>query len=172
MADLVLPFVLLLAFGAVLRKTDVYGAFTRGAERGLRTLFRMASVLIPLLAILGMFLSSGFSELAEKACGPLLTSLGLSPGLLPVMLLRPLSGSASLSAASELLRKEGTASLSSRIALTVLSAGETTLYTAGIYLAGRKTRHAPAMLISALLGDLAASLFAVFLILQFFSNSP
>lgn len=171
-SDLLPPLLLLLACGTVFRKTDVYGAFLRGAERGLRLLPTMAGAVIPLVAILGMLLASGFPALLEGLLGPLFSYLGLSPGLLPVVLLRPLSGSAALSAASELLRAEGPLSVSSRIALAVLAAGETTFYVAGLYLAGRKTRFLPAMLLSSLLGDFAALLLSFLLILHFFQNSP
>ena len=172
MTDLLVPLLLLLGCGAVFRGVDVYGAFLRGAERGLRTLFAMAKALVPLLAILGMLLSSGFPEWLFSVLSPLCNALGLDPAVLPVILLRPLSGSAALSAASELVKREGASALSSRIALAVLASGETTVYVAGLYLAGRRTRYAPAVLISALAGDLAAAFGAVFLILHFFQNSP
>ena len=78
------------------RRVDVYSALLQGAGKGLEVLVHITPALIALMTAVYMLRASGALELAAQALSPLLDRLGLPSQLLPLMLVRPISGSAAL----------------------------------------------------------------------------
>ncbi len=147
-------------YGAA-RRVDVYGALADGAASGLETLVRIIPALVGLMTAVYMLRASGALELAARALAPLMERLGLPPELLPLMLVRPVSGSAALGVGSELIETYGPDSELGRIAAVMLGSTETTFYTTAVYFGAAKvsrTRYAvPAALCADLTGFLAAA---------------
>ena len=158
MLDLLLPLLLLAGVSTVFFRLDPFDAFTTGAERGLRTLWDMAARLVPLLCIIGIFRASGAVELVAGLLHPVFSRLGLDPALLPLFLLRPISGSAALASAAGL------------IAASVLASGETSLYVIGLYSGKQPLRHGCRLLFSTWAGTLSAIISVILTIRLFFSN--
>ena len=149
------------ALYAALRRVDVYGALVQGAGNGLETLVRIAPALVGLLTAVYMLRASGALELAAEALAPLLAQLGLPGELLPLMLLRPISGSAALGIGAELIGTYGPDSQLGRMTAVMLGCTETTFYTIAVYFGSvgiTRTRYAvPAALCADLAGFLAAA---------------
>ena len=147
-------------YGAV-RRVDVYAALVKGAGEGLETLFRIVPALVGLLTAVYMLRASGALSLAAEALSPLLERVGLPPELLPLMLVRPISGSAALGVGAELITTYGPDSYLGRTAAVMLGSTETTFYTIAVYFGAvgiTKTRYAvPAALCADLTGFLAAA---------------
>ncbi|MGM9662910.1 MAG: spore maturation protein [Oscillospiraceae bacterium] len=161
-SDWLIPLLLAaLALLALGRGSDPYDALVAGAAEGLQTLPRILPSLIALLTAASMLRASGAFELLAGLLSPLLGRLGIPADLLPLMLLRPVSGSGSLALAGELMARYGADSDVGRMAAVLLGSSETTFYTVAVYFGAagiKKTRYAvPA----ALVGDLAAALAAV-----------
>ena len=143
------------------RRVDVYAALVRGAASGLETLARIVPALIGLLAAVYMLRASGALEWAAQALAPLMESIGLPPELLPLMLVRPVSGSAALGVGSELIARFGPDSTLGRTAAVMLGSTETTFYTVAVYFSAvgvTRSRYAiPAALCADLAGFLASA---------------
>lgn len=140
---------------AALRGVKVYEEFVEGAKDGFGVATRIVPFLVAILVAIGMFRGAGGIEAMKSLLSPLLLPLGFPPDLLPLALVRPLSGSASLALFSELVQTTGADSLISRMAATIYGSTETTFYVIAVYfgsVAIRRTRHA-----------LAAGLFADFI---------
>ena len=124
-------------------------------------LIRIAPALIALMAAVYMLRASGVMELAAQLLGPALEALGLPAELLPLMLVRPVSGSAALGVGAELMRTYGPDSCLGRTAAVMLGSTETTFYTIAVYFGAAgisRTRYAvPAALCADLTGFLAAA---------------
>ena len=162
MAELILPVVLcLVAVYAQRKGVDVYAAMTAGAGEGLRTLVRILPALVALLTAVYMLRASGVLDALSGALEPVLSKVGLPGELLPLMLVRPVSGSAALGVGSELIGTYGPDSELGRMAAVMLGSTETTLYTAAVYfgsVGADRTRYAvPAALCADLAGFLAAA---------------
>ena len=144
-----------------LRRVDVYGALVQGAGQGLETLTRIAPALICLLTAVSMVRASGLLQALASWLSPVLGRLGLPPELLPLMLVRPISGSADLGVGAELISTYGPDSQLGRTAAVMLGSTETTFYTIAVYFGAvgiTRTRYAvPAALCADLTGFLAAS---------------
>jgi len=147
-------------YGAA-RRVDVYSALAEGAGSGLEVLVRIVPALVALMTAVHMLRASGALELAAGALAPVLERLGLPPELLPLMLVRPVSGSAALGVGAEMIQTYGPDSELGRIAAVMLGSTETTFYTVAVYFGAvrvSKTRYAiPAALCADLTGFLAAA---------------
>ena len=141
---------------AALRRVDVYSALCTGAAGGLGTLTRILPALIALMTGVAMLRASGALELLSQALSPAMEALGLPGELLPLMLVRPVSGSAALGVGSELIRAYGPDSTLGRTAAVMLGSTETTFYTIAVYFGAvgiNRTRYAvPAALCADLVG--------------------
>lgn len=159
--NLVVPLILCLAAGyGQYRRVDVYTAMTVGAGEGLKVLFRITPALVTLLTAVYMLRASGALELLARLLAPILERLGIPAQLLPLMLVRPVSGSAALGVGADLIAAYGPDSELGRMAAVMLGSTETTLYTAAVYFGSvgvKRTRYAiPAALCADLVGFLAA----------------
>ncbi len=143
------------------RRVDVYTALVQGAGDGLEVLMRILPSLVGLLTAVYMLRASGALDLAAQALTPLLDRIGLPGELLPLMLVRPISGSAALGVGAELIAVHGPDSYLGRTAAVMLGSTETTFYTIAVYFGAvkiTKTRYAvPAALCADLTGFLAAA---------------
>ena len=157
LTELLLPGLLLAAGAAGLRrKRDVYGDLLAGAQDGLRLLATLAPSLVLMLR------ESGFFDWLTPLAAPVFRVLGIPPELAPLVLIRPLSGSAALAVGTELMQRYGVDSLIGRTAAVMLGSSETTFYTISVYFGAagvRGTRYAvPAALIADLTGFCMAAL--------------
>ena len=143
------------------RRVDVYSALIHGAEEGLETLLRIVPALVGLLTAVSMLRASGALDLAARLLAPLLDRVGVPSELLPLMLVRPISGSAALGVGAELIGTYGPDSYLGRVAAVMLGSTETTFYTIAVYFGAvgvTRTRYAlPAALCADLTGFLAAA---------------
>ena len=160
--NLVIPLILCLVAGyGQYRRVDVYSAVIDGAGDGLKVLFRITPALVALLTAVYMLRASGALELLSQLLAPALERMGIPAQLLPLMLVRPVSGSAALGVGSELIGTYGPDSELGRMAAVMLGSTETTLYTAAVYFGSvgvKRTRYAiPAALCADLVGFLAAA---------------
>ena len=163
MADALVPALLLLVCGCALgKKLDVYRLMQDGVRDGLHLLLAILPPLLVLLAAVEALRASGALDLLTEAAAPLFTRLGLPPETAPLVLIRPLSGSAALAVGADLMAAYGVDSPVGRTADVMLGSTETTFYTISVYFGAagvRGTRHTvPAALIADLAGFTAAAL--------------
>ena len=159
---MIVPFTICgVALYGAFHRVDVYSSLVQGAGEGLSTLVRIGPSLVGLMTAVYMLRASGALELAALALAPLLERVGLDPELLPLMLVRPISGSAALGVGAELISTYGPDSQLGRTAAVMLGSTETTFYTIAVYFGAvgiTRTRYAvPAALCADLTGFLAAS---------------
>ena len=165
MTELLVP---LLLFGTGLfslaKKQDVSSAMIEGGKNGLRILGSMLPSLVMLLCAVQMLRASGALDALTRLLAPLAARCGIPAETLPLVLVRPLSGSAALAVGAELMAQYGVDSTVGRTAAIMLGSTETTFYTISVYFGAagvHKTRWAvPAALIADAAGFLAASLTA------------
>lgn len=147
------------AYG-LFRKVDLYSSFIEGAKEGLQVALRIAPYLVAILAAVGAFRGAGAMGHLADGLGPGLATLGIPTEVLPLALVRPLSGSGSTGLLADLMRSEGPDSLAARIGAVMAGSTETTFYVLAVYFGAvgiRRYRHAiPAALTADLAGFLAA----------------
>ena len=155
-------FFLILGIGA-LKRVRVYEVFVDGAKEGFNVAVKIIPYLVAILVAIRIFRASGAMDGLITALSPVLSPLGVPPEVLPMAIIRPLSGSGSLGVMSEGLKTYGPDSLIGNMLSTMMGSTETTFYVLAVYfgsVAVRRTRHA---LPAALLGDLAGLTMAIFI---------
>lgn len=165
MLDLLIPLILLsVSLVALAKKQDVYSALIDGGKDGLKLIFTIAPALVILLSAVHMLRASGAMELLCRSLQPVVHYVGIPAEILPLMLLRPFSGSAALAVGADIMAFYGVDSLIGRSAAIVLGSTETTFYTISVYFGAaniKKTRYAvPAALIADFVGFLAGCMAA------------
>ena len=145
----------------LLRKVKVYDVFIEGAKEGFDVGVRIIPFLVGILVAIGMFRASGAMDVLIAALRPLATATRFPAELIPLAILRSLTGSGSLAFTTDLIKTHGPDSVIARMAATMYGSSETTFYVLAVYFGAvgvRRTRHAvPA----ALVGDLVAAIAAV-----------
>ena len=155
--------VLLVAIPLVglLRKVKVYDVFIEGAKEGFDVGVKIIPFLVGILVAIGMFRASGAMDLLMAGLRPIVTATQFPAELVPLAILRSLTGSGSLAFTTDLIKTYGPDSTIARMAATMYGSSETTFYVLAVYFGAvgvRRTRHAvPA----ALVGDLVAAIAAV-----------
>ena len=146
-----------------MRRVDLFSAFSEGAGEGLKSAVSVLPCLAATLTALRVLEASGLLDALCGALSPLAALLGLPPETLPLVLLRPLSGSASLALLRDILARVGPDSRAGLVASAMMGSGETVLYTCAVYLSAagiKKTRYViPASLLGWLAGCAVAGLF-------------
>ena len=159
--DMLIPLVLCgIAIYGMLHRVDVYQGLIVGAEQGLKVVLGILPALVALMTAVYMLRASGGMELLAKTISPWLERIGLPSQLLPLMLMRPVSGSAALGVGAELISTYGADSQLGRMAAVMLGSTETTFYVVAVYFGAvgvNRTRYAvPAALCADLAGFFAS----------------
>ncbi len=153
---------------ALARGVKVYPAFVDGAKQGFETAVRIIPALVAILVALGMLRASGAMDAATRALGPVTGWLGIPADVVPMILVRPLSGGAALGVVGDVLRADGPDSYAGRLVSVMAGSTETTFYVLAVYMGAAgvsRYRHAlPAALLADLAG-FAAAVVAVRLVL-------
>jgi spore maturation protein SpmA len=158
---LAIPFLLsFFPIYAAARRIKVYEEFVEGAKEGFNVILRIIPFLVTILVAIGMFKGAGGIDLLTKWLTPVLAPLHFPPDLLPLALMRPLSGSATLALLTEIVHRLGPDNIVSLTAATIYGSTETTFYVAAVYFGSvgvKQTRHAiPAGLLADLVGVIAS----------------
>jgi spore maturation protein B len=150
-----------ITLAGIIRKVKVYDVFIEGAKEGFEVGVKIIPFLVGILVAIGMFRASGAMELLLSLLRPVAAATNFPVDLIPLGILRSLSGSGSLALTTDLIKTHGPDSLLARMAATMYGSSETTFYVLAVYFGAvgvRRTRHAvPA----ALVGDLVAAIATV-----------
>ena len=160
----ILPIMLLTFLGAALyKKIPLYDTFIDGAKEGFSIGVKIIPYLVGILVAMGMFRASGAIEFLAHALAPALNLIGMPADILPLAIIRPLSGSGALGITTEIANQYGGDSYMARLAAVMTGSSETTLYVIAVYFGSvgiSKIRHA---LIAGLVADIAGMLAALFI---------
>lgn len=146
-------------FGAA-RHAPVFECFTEGAKDGIKSVISIAPSLIGLIFAVTMLEASGFFELMTEVLSPMCNSAGVPPQIVPLAVMRPVTGSGSFAVLGGILEKYGADSLIGKTASVLAGSTETTFYAITVYYGAvgiRKTRYTvPAALTADMIGMMTA----------------
>lgn len=132
-----IPFLLFfIPLYAYFRKVPVYESFVEGAENGFKTAVKIIPFLIGMLVAIQVFIDSGAMELLTSLIKPFFVQMGWNPDILeiiPLAVMRPLSGSGSLGVATQLIHQYGADSFIGRLASTLQGSTDTTFFVLAVY---------------------------------------
>ena len=155
LSKLIIPlFVCLIIFYGLLKKVDIYNSFLKGAKEGLITCFNIFPSILAMVFAINIFLNSNFLEITFSFLKPLLSNLKLPIDIIPMAILRPISGTASLSIMNDIFIKYGPDSFAGILASTIQGSTDTTIYVIALYYSSIKVTKIKHTLINGLFADL------------------
>ncbi len=153
-SNLAMPLmILIIVIYGVLEKVKIFDNFLEGAKEGIKITMSIFPTLIGLFVAIGALRSSGILDLIINFVTPLLNVVNFPKEIMPLAMLRPISGSSSIAIATDIMKNYGVDSQIGIIASTIMGSTETTLYTIAIYTSCIKVKKIRFVLGVALLAD-------------------
>ncbi|MBQ7504935.1 MAG: spore maturation protein [Ruminococcus sp.] len=160
--EFIMPlFIAVVAVFGLIKKVPLFDAFVAGAKDGIRILVKIAPTIVGLIVAVDMLKASGFTDMICQTVTPLADWLGFPKEIVPMVLLRPISGGGSTALLTNIYKDFGPDSFAGKVASVLAGSTETTFYAIAVYFGSvkvKKTRHT---LIAALSADLTAAITAV-----------
>lgn len=164
MSSYIIPIllILLIIYGSI-KKVNVYQSFCYGAKNSVKLVYNIFPYICAIMLCVSLFRVSGLSDLFVNILSPLFNVLGIPQEVCELVLLRPFTGSGSLSVLESIISQYGADSYISRCACCILSSSETVFYVSAVYFADTKVKNiAPAITI-ALIGNIVGAIFSCLL---------
>lgn len=163
-SNIAVPFIFMtILILGILKSVNVYDVFVEGAKEGLNTTIRIIPNLVGLIVAVGVFRESGAMDVLTYIFSPLCHMVGIPREVLPLVVLRPISGSASLALVADIMKNYGADSYIGRLASTIMGSTETIFYTLTVYFGSIGIKNIKHTLICALIADAAGVLAAVWI---------
>lgn len=161
---LILPIMIITILTAgLIKKIPLYEEFVEGAKDGFKVSVSIIPYLVAIIVAVSMFKASGAIELLKN-----FTFGIIPPDILPLIITRPLSGSAALGVFSNIVDSLGPDSFTAKLAAIMIGSSETTFYVLAVYFGSvgiKKIRYA---LLTGIIGDITSILLAIWAAHMFF----
>lgn len=153
-SNIAIPFtILIIIVYGLIEKQPVFDIFLDGAKEGMQIVLNIFPTLLGLFLSINALRASGIIDGITNLILPILNFLKFPSEILPLALLRPISGSASMAIATDIMKNFGVDSFIGLICSTIMGATETTLYTIALYTSAIKVKKTRFVLVSAFLAD-------------------
>lgn len=153
--------ILIIVCEAFKEKISIFDIFLKGAVEGVEISLKIFPTLIGLFFAIGMLRSSGIIEFIIKLITPILDFVHFPNQVVPLAMLRPISGSASMAVATDIIKSNGVDSFVGIVAAVIMGSTETTLYTIAVYTSSVNIKNTRGVLLAALAADLTGIVVAV-----------
>lgn len=161
-SNLAMPLIILaIVIYSLIEKNKMFDHFLEGAKEGLEITISIFPTLVGLFVAIGALRSSGVLDIITHFLTPLLNVIQFPSELMPLAMLRPISGSSSIAVATDIMKNCGVDSPLGIMASTIMGSTETTLYTIAIYTSCVKIKKTRFVLAAALIGDLIGMIVSV-----------
>jgi spore maturation protein B len=153
--------ILIILLYGVAEKNKVYDTFLEGAKDGIEIVFKLFPTLVGIFLAVGALRKSGIIDLIIKLISPITNLLKIPSQILPLAMLRPISGSASMAVAVDIMQKYGVDTTIGLITSTIMGSTETTLYTIAVYTSCVGVKKTRFVLFAALIADFVGMITSV-----------
>lgn len=152
---------------ALVKKVPVFDVFVKGAKDGIKTMYDIAPSLVGLIVSVSMLKASGVLDFVTELFSPFTDKIGFPSELLPMTLLRPVSGGGSTALLNQALKDNGPDSFVGRCASVIAGSTETTFYAITVYFGAVKIKKIRHTLFCALMADFTAAILSVVFVYLF-----
>lgn len=162
--NFIIPLIILLILAhGYLKGVKVYDAFIEGARDGLMITLRILPYIAAMLLAVGMLRSSGGLDFMLYILKPLTNAAGIPDEIVPLIIMKPLSGSGALGILADILKRSGADSQAGILASIIMSSTETIFYTITVYFGSVGIKNIRHTLAAALIADVAGLAAAIFI---------
>ena len=161
-STLAVPIIILfIILYAVKEKIEIFDLFLKGATEGIEITLKIFPTLIGLFLAIGMLNSSGILDFTTMIISPVLNLIGFPKEIVPLAILRPISGSASMAIATNIIKQNGVDSFIGILAAVIMGSTETTLYTIAVYTSSVKIKKTRGVLLASLMADVTGIVMSI-----------
>lgn len=161
-SNLAIPLIfLIILFFGISEKKQVFDIFIEGAKEGIEIAVKILPTLVGLFVAIGALRSSGVLDFIINLISPITNFLGFPKEIMPLAILRPISGSASIAVGTDIMKNYGVDSKIGLIVATIMGSTETTFYTIAVYSSMVKIKKTRFVLWASLIGDFIGILVSV-----------
>ena len=153
--------ILIIMLYGILERKNVFDIFLKGAKDGVKMTIEIFPTLIGLFLAIGALSSSGILDYITKIIFPIISLIKFPPEIIPLAILRPISGSGSIAVATDIMQKFGVDSLIGLISATIMGSTETTLYTIAVYTSSIRIKKIRFVLFAAIMADITGMIVSV-----------
>ncbi len=153
---------------ALVKRVPVFDLFLEGAREGMENTFSIMPALIGLVVCVSMLRSSGTIDMLVSFLSPAAAKIGMPSGVLPLAMLRPISGSGALAVIRDIFEHWGADTFTGRVASVMLGSTETTFYTIAVYYGSVGIKRTGITLLAALAADLTGMIMSALTVSVFF----
>ncbi len=163
-SSIIVPLIVsIVLFIGLKEKIKVYDTFIEGAKEGIKTAVKLFPTLIGIFIGVNMLRSSGLIDFFVSIISKFMNTLSIASEILPLALIKPISGSAAIAVGTDIMATFGADSKLGMLAATIMGASETTFYVIALYMSQVKTNNSRKIIIPAILADLTSIIVAIFL---------
>lgn len=165
----ILPAILLIILTVgLVKKVPLYEAFTEGAKDGFSVAVNIIPYLVAILVSISMLRASGVIDMCGSLLSGVLTKISVPVDVLPLMIVRSLSGSAALGVFSDIANNFGPDAYATKLAAVIVGSSETTFYVLAVYFGAVKIAKVRYALLTGLIADAIGIMVAIVVAHQFF----
>lgn len=162
LSTIILPLIILIIVSTgISEKVKVYDVFIKGVKNGIKTVIKLYPTLLGIFIAIGLLRVSGVIDFIIKIIYPIISFLNIPKEIMPLAMLRPISGSASMAVATDIMKNYGVDSKIGLIVSVIMGSTETTFYTIAIYTSSVKIKNTRNVLIASLIADIIGILTSV-----------
>lgn len=156
--------ILVIIIIGVKENKDIFKLFVEGALDGLKVVYNIFPYILAITIAIGLLKTTGALDVILYPIRPILIKFGIPDDIIPLCIMRPLSGGASMSVVMEIFKNAGVDSISGKMASVIMGATETTLYTITILFGTVKIKKIRGVLIAGLIADFVAIFISIILV--------
>lgn len=157
-----MPIIMIVIIGiGMIEKKNVYDTFLEGAIDGGKTVIKLFPTLLGIFVAVGALRTSGILEMIIGGMKPILSFLKIPSEIMPLAMLRPISGSASMAVATDIMAKYGVDEIIGKIASVIMGSTETTFYTIAVYTSVVGIKKIRFVLVAALTADIVGMIISI-----------
>lgn len=154
----------------IYRGCNVFELFMQGVKSGMKTVFGIAPAMFAIMLALGVFKASGALDMLNTFLSPFASFAGFPKEVLPLVLLRPISGAGALAVYRDIISSCGPDSFAGRVASVMQGSTETTFYTMAVYFAATRVKNTRHTLKAALAGDVTGYVMSLITVVMMFGR--
>lgn len=171
MSEYIIPSIIfIIMIAAIVKKVPVYDSMCAGAADGLKIIIKILPSMICIMSAASMLRASGIIDFIINILSPFTDKIGIPAEIMPMALLRPISGSGSMGILADNLKTYGPDSRAGIISSIIMGSTETTFYTLAVYFGATGVKNSKRAVPCAVIGDIAGVIISVLLVNHMFFN--
>lgn len=168
-SNMVIPFMVLgiLIYG-IYKKVDIYDEFIKGATESFGMILKIFPAVLAMILGINIFLKSDILDLVLFIFKPIFKIINIPTDIIPMMLMRPISGTSTLAILNNLFASYGPDSFIGRLASIIQGSTDTTFYVITLYFGSVGIKKIRYSLWAGLFADLIGIVASVIIVNIFF----